>query len=69
MYSLCYKLAKTKEDAEDIFQETWIKELKEICESKKGTFKATLNANKKYVLNISGLMVKDGFVKVNWEAK
>lgn len=25
IYSLCYKLAKTKEDAEDIFQETWIK--------------------------------------------
>ncbi|MEH7239599.1 anti-sigma factor [Bacillus thuringiensis] len=46
-----------------------IKELKEICESKKGTFKATLKANEKYVFNISGLMVKDGFVKVNWEAK
>ncbi|ACK60455.1 RNA polymerase sigma-70 factor [Bacillus cereus B4264] len=25
IYSLCYKLAKTKEDAEDILQETWIK--------------------------------------------
>ncbi len=36
---------------------------------KKGTFKATLKANEKYVFNISGLMVKDGFVKVNWEAK
>ncbi|MGG0300292.1 anti-sigma factor [Bacillus albus] len=24
IYSLCYKLAETKEDAEDIFQETWI---------------------------------------------
>ncbi|MCU5267975.1 anti-sigma factor [Bacillus cereus] len=46
-----------------------IKELKEICESKKGTFKATLKANEKYVFNISGLMVKAGFVKVNWEAK
>lgn len=46
-----------------------IKELKEICESKKGTFKATLNANEKYVLNISGLMVKDGFVKVKWTEK
>lgn len=46
-----------------------IKELKEICESKKGTFKVTLKANEKYVFNISGLMVKDGFVKVNWEAK
>ncbi|MBR9662897.1 MULTISPECIES: anti-sigma factor [Bacillus cereus group] len=46
-----------------------IKELKEICKSKKGTFKATLKANEKYVFNISGLMVKDGFVKVNWEAK
>lgn len=46
-----------------------IKELKEICESKKGTFKATLNANEKYVLNISGLMVKDGFVKVKWKEK
>ncbi|WP_144614881.1 anti-sigma factor [Bacillus cereus] len=46
-----------------------IRELKEICESKKGTFKATLKANEKYVFNISGLMVKDGFVKVNWEIK
>ncbi|XLP21717.1 anti-sigma factor [Bacillus toyonensis] len=44
-----------------------IKELKEICESKKGTFTATLKANEKYVFNISGLMVKDGFVKVNWK--
>ncbi|HDR8189450.1 TPA: RNA polymerase subunit sigma-70 [Bacillus cereus] len=25
IYSLCYKLAKTKEDVEDILQETWIK--------------------------------------------
>ncbi|MGG0289317.1 anti-sigma factor [Bacillus pacificus] len=46
-----------------------IRELKEICESKKGTFKLTLKANETYVLNISGLKVKDGFVKVNWEAK
>ncbi|EEK76046.1 hypothetical protein [Bacillus cereus] len=46
-----------------------IKELKEICESKKGTFTVTLKANEKYVFNISGLRVKDGFVKVNWEAK
>ena len=46
-----------------------IRELKEICESKKGTFKATLKANEKYVFSISGLMVKDGFVKVNWETK
>ncbi|MED0996701.1 anti-sigma factor [Bacillus mobilis] len=46
-----------------------IKELKEICESKKGTFTVTLKANEKYVFNISGVMVKDGFVKVNWEAK
>ena len=46
-----------------------IRELKEICESKKGIFKATLKANEKYVFNISGVMVKDGFVKVNWEAK
>lgn len=46
-----------------------IRELKEICESKKGTFKLTLKANEKYVLNISGLKVKDGFVKVNWETK
>ncbi|PEC83426.1 anti-sigma factor [Bacillus cereus] len=46
-----------------------IRELKEICESKTGTFKATLKANEKYVFNISGLMVKDGFVKVNWETK
>ncbi|AHX21297.1 MULTISPECIES: ECF-type sigma factor negative effector [Bacillus] len=46
-----------------------IKELKEICESKKGTFTVTLKANEEYVLNISGLKVKDGFVKVNWEEK
>ncbi|MDA2139719.1 anti-sigma factor [Bacillus cereus group sp. Bc256] len=46
-----------------------IRELKEICKSKKGTFKLTLKANEKYVLNISGLKVKDGFVKVNWETK
>lgn len=46
-----------------------IKELKEICESKKGTFIVTLKANEKYVFNISGVMVKDGFVKVNWEEK
>ncbi|MCU4979751.1 anti-sigma factor [Bacillus cereus] len=46
-----------------------IKGLKEICESKKGTFTVTLKANEEYVLNISGLKVKDGFVKVNWEEK
>ncbi|PFN21372.1 anti-sigma factor [Bacillus cereus] len=46
-----------------------IKELKEICESKKGTFTVTLKANEEYVLNISGLKVKAGFVKVNWEEK
>ncbi|MED0875034.1 anti-sigma factor [Bacillus mobilis] len=46
-----------------------IKELKEICESKKGTFTVTLKANEKYVFNISGVMVKDGFIKVNWEEK
>ncbi|OUB35975.1 anti-sigma factor [Bacillus thuringiensis serovar yunnanensis] len=46
-----------------------IKELKEICESKKGIFTVTLKANEEYVLNISGLKVKDGFVKVNWEEK
>ncbi|PES32492.1 anti-sigma factor [Bacillus cereus] len=46
-----------------------IKELKEICESKKGTFTVTLKANEEYVLNISGLTVKDGFVKVNWQEK
>ncbi|MGA5744112.1 anti-sigma factor [Bacillus bombysepticus] len=46
-----------------------IKELKEICESKKGTFTVTLKANEEYVLNISGLKVKDGFIKVNWEEK
>ncbi|HDR4684100.1 anti-sigma factor [Bacillus cereus] len=46
-----------------------IKELKEICESKKGTFTVTLKANEEYVLNISRLTVKDGFVKVNWEEK
>ena len=37
--------------------------------NQKGTFKATLKANEKYVFSISGLMVKDGFVKVNWETK
>ncbi|ACK60460.1 Uncharacterized protein B5E38_4398 [Bacillus cereus] len=47
----------------------WIKELKEICESKKGSFTVTLKANEEYVLNISGLKVKDGFVKVNWQEK
>ncbi|MDZ4476738.1 anti-sigma factor [Bacillus cereus] len=46
-----------------------IKELKEICESKKGSFTVTLKANEEYVLNISGLKVKDGFVKVNWQEK
>ncbi|EEM68824.1 hypothetical protein bthur0009_50810 [Bacillus thuringiensis serovar andalousiensis BGSC 4AW1] len=46
-----------------------ISELKEICESKKGTFTVTLKANEEYVLNISGLKVKDGFVKVNWQEK
>ncbi|MEC2712539.1 anti-sigma factor [Bacillus cereus] len=46
-----------------------IKELKEICESKKGSFTVTLRANEEYVLNISGLKVKDGFVKVNWQEK
>ncbi|MEB9545421.1 anti-sigma factor [Bacillus cereus] len=46
-----------------------IKELKEICESKKGTFTVTLKANEEYVLNISELTVKDGFVKVNWQEK
>lgn len=46
-----------------------IKELKEICESKKGTFTVTLKGNEEYVLNISGLTVKDGFVKVNWQEK
>ncbi|KOS23710.1 ECF-type sigma factor negative effector [Bacillus anthracis] len=43
--------------------------LQEICESKKGTFTVTLKANEEYVLNISGLKVKDGFVKVNWQEK
>ncbi|AOM08405.1 anti-sigma factor [Bacillus cereus] len=46
-----------------------IKELKEICGSKKGSFTVTLKANEEYVLNISGLKVKDGFVKVNWQEK
>ena len=46
-----------------------IKELKEICESKKGTFTVTLKANEKYVFSISGVMVKDGFVKVKWKEK
>ncbi|WP_103652803.1 anti-sigma factor [Bacillus thuringiensis] len=46
-----------------------IKELKEICESKKGSFTVTLKANEEYALNISGLKVKDGFVKVNWQEK
>ncbi|MCA0999863.1 anti-sigma factor [Bacillus thuringiensis] len=59
--NLCFSLYERKGEG--------IRELKEICESKKGTFKATLKANEKYVFSISGLMVKDGFVKVNWEAK
>lgn len=46
-----------------------IEELKEVCESKKGTFTATLKANQKYTLNISGVKVKDGFVKVDWKEK
>ncbi|AKR12181.1 anti-sigma factor [Bacillus thuringiensis] len=61
--NLCFSLYERKGKGEGI------RELKEICESKKGTFKATLKANEKYVFSISGLMVKDGFVKVNWEAK
>lgn len=59
--NLCFSLYERKGEG--------IRELKEICESKKGTFKATLKANEKYVFSISGLMVKDGFVKVNWETK
>ena len=46
-----------------------IKELKEIKKKKKGSFTVTLKANEEYVLNISGLKVKDGFVKVNWQEK
>ncbi|HFJ9440978.1 MULTISPECIES: anti-sigma factor [Bacillus] len=46
-----------------------IEELKEVCESKKGTFTATLKANQKYTLNISGVKVKEGFVKVDWKEK
>lgn len=61
--NLCFSLYERKGEGEGI------RELKEICESKKGTFKATLKANEKYVFSISGLMVKDGFVKVNWETK
>ncbi|WP_242254446.1 anti-sigma factor [Bacillus cereus group sp. BfR-BA-01379] len=59
--NLCFSLYERKGEG--------IKELKETCESKKGTFTVTLKANEKYVFNISGVMVKDGFVKVNWEAK
>ncbi|MDA1651772.1 anti-sigma factor [Bacillus cereus group sp. TH160LC] len=59
--NLCFSLYERKGEG--------IRELKEICESQKGTFKATLKANEKYVFSISGLMVKDGFVKVNWETK
>ncbi|MCU5161065.1 anti-sigma factor [Bacillus paranthracis] len=61
--NLCFSLYERKGEGEGV------RELKEICESKKGTFKATLKANEKYVFSISGLMVKDGFVKVNWETK
>lgn len=61
--NLCFSLYERKGEGEGI------RELREICESKKGTFKATLKANEKYVFSISGLMVKDGFVKVNWETK
>ncbi|OTW80071.1 anti-sigma factor [Bacillus thuringiensis serovar cameroun] len=57
--NLCFSLYERQGES--------IKELKEICESKKGTFTVTLKANEKYVFNISGLMVKDGFVKVNWK--
>ncbi len=63
--NLCFSLYERKGEGEG----EGIRELKEICESKKGTFKATLKANEKYVFSISGLMVKDGFVKVNWETK
>ncbi|ANE88376.1 MULTISPECIES: hypothetical protein [Bacillus] len=59
--NLCFSVYERKGEG--------IKELKEICESKKGTFTVTLKANEEYVLNISGLTVKDGFVKVNWEEK
>lgn len=61
--NLCFSLYERKGEGKGI------RELREICESKKGTFKATLKANEKYVFSISGLMVKDGFVKVNWETK
>ncbi|EJR58675.1 hypothetical protein IIO_04263 [Bacillus cereus VD115] len=57
--NLCFSLYERQGES--------IKELKEICESKKGTFTVTLKANEKYIFNISGLMVKDGFVKVNWK--
>ncbi|EEM56876.1 hypothetical protein bthur0007_52050 [Bacillus thuringiensis serovar monterrey BGSC 4AJ1] len=59
--NLCFSLYERKGEG--------ISELKEICESKKGTFTVTLKANEEYVLNISGLKVKDGFVKVNWQEK
>ncbi|CUB11501.1 hypothetical protein BN2127_JRS1_03287 [Bacillus cereus] len=59
--NLCFSLYERRGEG--------IRELKEICESKKGTFTVTLKANEEYVLNISGLKVKDGFVKVNWEEK
>lgn len=59
--NLCFSVYERKGEG--------ISELKEICESKKGTFTVTLKANEEYVLNISGLKVKDGFVKVNWQEK
>ena len=59
--NLCFSLYEKRENG--------IKELEEICGSKKGIITATLKANEKYVFNISGLKVKDGFVKVNWEVK
>jgi hypothetical protein len=57
--NLCFSLYERQAES--------MKELKEICESKKGNFTVTLKANEKYVFNISGFMVKDGFVKVNWK--
>lgn len=59
--NLCFSLYERQGES--------IKELKEICESKKGDFTVTLKANEKYVFNISGLKVKAGFVKINWEEK
>lgn len=59
--NLCFSIWKQEDNTN--------KELKEICNSTKGEFTVSMKANEKYVFNISGLKVKDGFVKVNWKVE